>query len=72
MFGLVPPMLRLMAAMGIPQGDVVIALMFAAAVAAVVAVAAMMAVAAAMGVPLGDKEMVLAFAQLRWRWRQHS
>ncbi len=51
-FGFIPPTLRPMAAMGVPPGDVVIALGFRAATAAAVA---------AMGIPLGDKVMLLAF-----------
>ncbi len=70
MFGFIPPMLRPMAATGVPLGDVVIALAAAAAAVAATAVAAVApaAVAAvamtatATGVLPGDKGMALAFA----------
>jgi hypothetical protein len=52
MFGFVLPMLRPMAVMGVPPGNVVTVLVF------VLATAAM----AVMGVPLGDKGITLAFA----------
>ncbi len=51
-------MLRPMAATGVPPGDMVIALAFAAAVAVVAAAATM----AATGIPPGDEGMAIAFA----------
>ncbi len=53
MFGFIPPTLRPMTAMGIPPGNVVMALAFMVAAAA--------AAAAATGVLPGDKVMALAF-----------
>ncbi len=58
MFGFIPLTLRLMAVAGVPLGEVVIALVFAAVAAAAVVGAATMA---ATGVPPGDKVMALAF-----------
>jgi hypothetical protein len=61
MFGFIPPALRPMAAMGIPPGNVVIAL----------ALTAPAAVMAATGVPPGDREGVRVsniVALLRESW----
>ncbi len=67
MFGFILQMLRPMAALGIPPGEVVIALTFTAMAAAIAAMAGMaaMAAAAVTDLPPGDKAMALVFWQLR-------